>query len=312
MKKVIARITIILLVIVLLAPNFIYAAWTENPNGSWKTAYAYQISIVKYDGTGTPATQGKPILVYHPDLLQDVHTNKVEKNLPTSYDQFMSDNWGFVQMIDYIKDMAGYDLFNTADVYEMKEEVEKYKELYEEAEQEYLENQASKAGFVQTLISDIYYSLPKEEREKLQIESLVEAAGSGKFESKAQQELAEEILKDKNVENTEYYYMDGKLIAFKDMPDRFQTIEDKCGTSIYSSNYEVSDPDKYRSVSTPFSGHTDYINFIHKYMTSDRRITYYGKDVDMSKYNKTISDSNLTQSAVNNGYLDECCNWRFY
>ena len=307
MKKVIARITIILLVIVLLTPNFINAAWTENPNGSWKTAYAYQISIVKYDGTGTPATQGKPILVYHPDLLQDVHTNKVEKNIPTSYDQYMSGNWGFIQMIDYKEDMAGYDLFNTADVYEMKEEVEKYKEKYEEVEQEYLENQAGKSGsgLVNSIITEVYYSLPKEEREKLQIENLVEAAGSGKFDSKAQQELAEEILKDKNAENTEYYYMDGKLILFKDMPDRFQTIEDKCGTSVYSSNYEVSDPDKYRSVSTPFSGHTDYINFIHKYMTSDRRITYYGKDVDMSKYNKTFSDSNLTQSAVNNGYLDD-------
>ena len=169
MKKVIARITIILLVIVLLAPNFINAAWTENPNGSWKTAYAYQISIVKYDGTGTPATQGKPILVYHPDLLQDVHTKKVEKNIPTSYDQYMSGNWGFIQMIDYKEDMAGYDLFNTADVYEMKEEVEKYKEKYEEAEQEYLKNQAGKSGLITALVTEIYYSLPQEEREKLQI-----------------------------------------------------------------------------------------------------------------------------------------------
>lgn len=67
------------------------------------TAYGYQITLVKYFGSGTPEVVGKPILVYHPDLFADVFRH-ISVSMPGSYDSFVSSSWGLRQIIDRDKD----------------------------------------------------------------------------------------------------------------------------------------------------------------------------------------------------------------
>lgn len=64
------------------------------------TAYGYQITLVKYSGTGTPQAVGKPILVYHPDLFADVFRH-ISVDLPSSYEGLVGNSWGLNQIVDF-------------------------------------------------------------------------------------------------------------------------------------------------------------------------------------------------------------------
>lgn len=76
------------------------------------TAYGYQITLVKYSGSGTPQAVGKPILVYHPDLFADVFRH-VSVAVPGSYSAFLSSDWGLNQIIDFKTDMSDRNADNT-------------------------------------------------------------------------------------------------------------------------------------------------------------------------------------------------------
>ena len=123
MKKVISKTTIILLLIIgILAPNIV-GAWTDNANGAWKTAYAYQFTIIKYDGSGDIQVVGKPILIYHPDLFQDVYIT-TSTPLPKSYSSFVSHDWGFTQMIDPFLEYSAEDYFWAESIEQLQKMVE--------------------------------------------------------------------------------------------------------------------------------------------------------------------------------------------
>ncbi len=122
MKRVFARFTIILLIMCMLIP-YAVSAWSDNVNGSWKTAYAYQLTVIKYDGNGNPEALGKPILVYHPDLFQDVYmtTNTL---LPDSYDSLVGKNWGFQQMYDVVNDTNQWEKYRALDQDALRQRIE--------------------------------------------------------------------------------------------------------------------------------------------------------------------------------------------
>lgn len=123
MKKAISKTTIILLLIIgILAPNIV-GAWTDNANGAWKTAYAYQFTIIKYDGSGDIQVVGKPILIYHPDLFQDVYIT-TSTPLPKSYNSFVSHDWGFTQMIDPFLEYSAEDYFWAESIEQLQKMVE--------------------------------------------------------------------------------------------------------------------------------------------------------------------------------------------
>ncbi len=142
MKKFILKTTFLFLIFSFILPTLVIA-WSENTNGAWKYAYAYQISIVKYDGTGTPETIGKPILVYHPNLMQDIHVTTTNP-MPKSYDDLTQNAWGFSQMIDEKEDShisgiywVGEDPNDPAAVVEDADNIEQLKLLVDKGEKEF-------------------------------------------------------------------------------------------------------------------------------------------------------------------------------
>lgn len=55
------------------------------------SAYAYELTVIKYEKKGdTPTQKGNPILIYHPDLFADILNHQMNSggNLPTSFDDF--------------------------------------------------------------------------------------------------------------------------------------------------------------------------------------------------------------------------------
>ena len=123
MKRIIWKMTISLLLIIgILVPNVV-GAWTDNANGAWKTAYAYQFTIIKYDGSGDLKVVGKPILIYHPDIFQDVYIT-TSTPLPKNYHSFVSNDWNFTQIIDLDNDSNNDDYFWAESVDELKEMVD--------------------------------------------------------------------------------------------------------------------------------------------------------------------------------------------
>ena len=71
-------------------------------NCNVQNAYGYQVTLIKYTGpksNGDPVKVGKPILIYHPDLLDEV-TIKYESAIPTSYDGLESTNYGYNQILN--------------------------------------------------------------------------------------------------------------------------------------------------------------------------------------------------------------------
>lgn len=92
-----------LVFVLMIGTILIFPFFTSYAAGDPMTAYGYQISIVKYDGTGSPTQVGTPILVYHPDLFGDVYRHN-SVSLPTSYDSLVSKKWGLSQIVDIEND----------------------------------------------------------------------------------------------------------------------------------------------------------------------------------------------------------------
>ena len=86
--------TSIIVLAVILAPFLAVEA-----AGDARTAYGYQVTVWKYNGSGNPEQVGKPILIYHPDLMGDIFVHK-SVEIPTSFEALMSRNWGLTQIID--------------------------------------------------------------------------------------------------------------------------------------------------------------------------------------------------------------------
>ncbi len=248
MKRLSFIITIILLVFSFFLPTVV-SAWQDNMNGAWKYAYAYQISLVKYDGSGTPEAIGKPILVYHPNLMQDVYYTTNDK-MPSSYDNFTNSNWNYTQLVDEYDDYS---------------------------------------------IVDYFYINGQDELKKTVDEVGQNGNWSDYFSTYGEYLLAQDLVKDDNpaVSNT--------------LCDGFSG----CHTVKHSQKYFTLDhSSEYSSyfycqkTKNPASGHTGFTKYIFKYVSNQRKITYHGSDVNLSKYYKTVSDSKLTENNVNNGYLE--------
>ena len=95
LKKIVA---IIVLVSIIFIPSL-----ASHAAGDPMKAYAYELSIVKYDGKNAPSKVGQSILVYHPDLFGDVQRHK-KVSLPSSYNSLVSKKWGLSQIIDIHND----------------------------------------------------------------------------------------------------------------------------------------------------------------------------------------------------------------
>ena len=106
---------IIALLLLFIMPVAVMAAWNPTTNNAWQTAYAYQLQIVKYDGTGSPQTVGQPILIYHPDIMQVVY-KETNTDLPDSVESMTTKDWGVSQMMpdekqdeEFVQTMREYD-----------------------------------------------------------------------------------------------------------------------------------------------------------------------------------------------------------
>lgn len=93
-------VPIILILTIIFLPFF-----TTNAAGDPMTAYGYQVTVWKYSGSGSPQQVGKPILIYHPDLFDDIFVHKSVAT-PTTYSSLMSKNWGLSQIIDKENDWS--------------------------------------------------------------------------------------------------------------------------------------------------------------------------------------------------------------
>ncbi len=270
MKKFVVKTLFILLIISFMLP-VIVSAWSDNMNGAWKYAYAYQLSVVKYDGTGDPELVGKPILIYHPNLMQDVYYT-TRNPMPSSYEELIQGGFGFNQMVNKNIDSDTSTLSQWTSGEDV-EGIEELRELVQKAE---------------------------ETDDPLTTFKTMEAY-----------QLAKDMVDDKNTSNFVNVCDETGCVAKPDS-QRYVTQND---ANIFGKAWYVSEIDTYvfqaddYSVSQynsfPYkSGHMGYETFTYKYTTPQKRITYHGSDVDTSKYYKTISDSNLTENNVNNGYLE--------
>ena len=91
-------VPVFLILAIIFSPFF-----TASAAGDPLTAYGYEVTVWKYSGSGSPQQVGKPILIYHPDLLGTVY-KVTDGDLPNSYNEFVSSNWGFNQIIDFEND----------------------------------------------------------------------------------------------------------------------------------------------------------------------------------------------------------------
>ena len=81
--------------------------WNPTSGNSWETAYAYELSIVMYNGTGEPQKikngneDAKPILLYHPNIMREFYQdNAGDVRLPNSMSDMTSgQSWGLNQML---------------------------------------------------------------------------------------------------------------------------------------------------------------------------------------------------------------------
>lgn len=89
---------IIALLLLFIMPVAVFAAWNPTTSDAWQTAYAYQLQVIKYDGTGSPQTVGKPILIYHPDIMQVVY-KETSTDLPDSVESMTTKDWGVSQIM---------------------------------------------------------------------------------------------------------------------------------------------------------------------------------------------------------------------
>ena len=102
-----------LLLIVFIIPTliaFFYNKIATNAatEGSVTNAYGYKISLVRYTGSGTPERMGKPILVYHPDMMGEPTFVKSDPaGLPNSHDELM--NSGGSYNLNQLWDDSNYD-----------------------------------------------------------------------------------------------------------------------------------------------------------------------------------------------------------
>ena len=96
LKKIIVMILLIAIISFNVLPSI-------DAAGDPMTAQGYQITIWKYDGSGSPTKVGKPILVYHSDLFGDVFRHATV-SMPGSYDSLVNNDWEFSQLVDLEND----------------------------------------------------------------------------------------------------------------------------------------------------------------------------------------------------------------